>query len=907
MIWVQANDFRCPLPARENASAPPCCGVKTCSNGSGRAAIVPTARAVQQRRLQADPGDKRPYGPGYVCHCHTPPPRQQPARPEPPAPKPEPPAASGVFCPRFHPIGGTKVFDPSGPLLDDSGRWHLWEDEGGWSNFSSRDLMRWQGTLRSSTHFNGLTGSVSPTPSGTYAFWPGRNKVGVSAIESAVCEDCTNDGGWSNWTHRGFPPGLVVPAREAAGSFRDPARAFLYEGSWFVGVGCGQSTHDLQNGGGAVCLFKATNDSLAEFTDAGTLYRTNHSHGSFGRTVQVYNRSQDFGFNMIECPDIFPLGDSWVLLASIAHGGGPNQWWTGRLSGSPPRFTPDKVGILDYGYGYAAKSGSSIVQSGSSRRVVFGFTGWAPAEGWEIGHAASPGDCGRFLVLPRELTVQSGNLHVDPVPETAVLRVPGSATHGVIEGPGAATEQQTLALATGAQLEVHIVCNQTGGSWPAHGEVALRTLSSADGDHYTAVGWDFGDVSGSPFFVDHTHCCANKSTVVQRAVTAKPRPGQALEMRVWVDSGMIEAFSSGVVITALLNPAVDAGGLPEARLSSVLNTAQGVRCVVSSYRLSLNASTTLKSDDTGDSHSRCVHVDNAVSPPSTPSLYFPLTGGSGFVGNTMGAAGHQSTLSMCDFIDASSGVAGLNWTRGATNSTCATTCPYPRACFYEFTYLGLIHGITPWGHQSGSTLLPVNTDSLASIVNRNNASFRWTDHTPTGTRSPTGGLPKLDKLRLIYDFYLMSTPARQGENLADNVTDEFVIDLLFNPSFMSPCEAGKPREPMMRDAVVVGDHHFDLMGFSDTDKMSPTAAYCRGWDFRRQGGAQPGDGAWRAVPSEVDLLPFAKFAATYKTAGRKAAPGKWFSVVELSVEVTFLLSFPSIFTHVLSLWAQFSV
>jgi sucrose-6-phosphate hydrolase SacC (GH32 family) len=515
-----------------------------------------------------------------------------------PEPRPPPPPARGAFCPKFHPIGGSKVFDPSGPLMDDSGRWHLYEDDGGWSVFWSHDLMNWQGTLKSSTHFSGLTGSLSPTPSGIYAFWPGRNPAGLSAVESAVCEDCTSAGGWRNWTHRGFPPGLVVPKREAAGSFRDPARAFLYEGSWYIGVGCGQSVHDLKNGGGAVCLFKATNDSLAEFTDAGTLYRTTHSHGSFGRTVQVYNRSDDFQFNMMECPDIFPLGDRWVLLGSIAHGGGPNQWWTGQLAGNPPRFTPDRVGILDYGYGYAAKSGSIIVQSGSSRRVVFGFTGWAPAEGWEVGHTTPDGGCGRFLVLPRELSMQSDGLHVDPVPETVALRSApmstGSATHGVIQGGAAGAMAAELELATGAQLEVHIVCTKTtdgGGSWPTQGEVVLRTLGSADGKHFTTVGWDFANPRGGPFFVDSTHCCENKSAIVQRALAARPGPGQqALEMRVWVDSGMIEAFSSGVVITALINPSVDAGGPPDARVSSVVNTARGVGCEVSSYQLVLNAS-----------------------------------------------------------------------------------------------------------------------------------------------------------------------------------------------------------------------------------------------------------------------------------------------------------------------------
>ena len=70
-----------------------------------------------------------------------------------------------------------------------------------------------------------------------------------------------------------------------------------------------------------------------------------------------------------------------------------------------------------------------------------------------------------------------------------------------------------------------------------------------------------------------------------------PRPGHSLEMWVWVDSGMIEAFSSGVAITALVYPTVNAGGPPEARRSGVINTADGVICQSSSYSLALNVST----------------------------------------------------------------------------------------------------------------------------------------------------------------------------------------------------------------------------------------------------------------------------------------------------------------------------
>lgn len=78
---------------------------------------------------------------------------------------------------------------------------------------------------------------------------------------------------------------------------------------------------------------------------------------------------------MMECPDIFPLGDSgkWMLIGSLYS---TNQWWIGTVEGMPPRFTALNVGIMDYGNGYAAKTGSTFSAMPTDRRVVFGFTGW---------------------------------------------------------------------------------------------------------------------------------------------------------------------------------------------------------------------------------------------------------------------------------------------------------------------------------------------------------------------------------------------------------------------------------------------------------------------------------------------------------------------------------------------------
>ena len=87
--------------------------------------------------------------------------------PEPEAAKPPPPPPS-AFCPKYHPIHAPNVYDPSGPLLDEQGNWHTWEDAGAWSHWVSKDLIHWKGDFKTSTHFGGDTGSVSPTPSGNH-------------------------------------------------------------------------------------------------------------------------------------------------------------------------------------------------------------------------------------------------------------------------------------------------------------------------------------------------------------------------------------------------------------------------------------------------------------------------------------------------------------------------------------------------------------------------------------------------------------------------------------------------------------------------------------------------------------------------------------------------------------------
>ena len=248
------------------------------------------------------------------------------------------------------------------------------------------------------------------------------------------------------------------------------------------------------------------------------------------------------------------------------------------------------------------------MQSGSSRRVVFGFTGWnvsaaAPfASSFFLKEAAAqeptqPKDCGRFLITPRELSIGAGNeLRIDPILEVQQLRVLSSRTRGIAMHGSPGVE-----LATGSQVEVLAICTPpaASGAWPTNGTVALRTLASSNFTAFTEIGFDFSSTNGTGFYVDHSMCCEGEGGNIRQRANMQPL-GERLEMSVFVDGGLLEAFLNGRVITALVDPRIEAGGLPDDRVSAVVVSALGVTCTVESFRTqykNVSEDRPLKADD----------------------------------------------------------------------------------------------------------------------------------------------------------------------------------------------------------------------------------------------------------------------------------------------------------------------
>ena len=95
--------------------------------------------------------------------------------------------------------------------------------------------------------------------------------------------------------------------------------------------------------------------------------------------------------------------------------------------------------------------------------MLFGFPGWT--------QRTKPPKAPKCLNLPREMTLDDGQMRLAPVHEMATLRR-GSVSGG--------------ALASGSQVEVRLSCG-----WAASGAVGVDVLVSTDGAQFTRVAYNY--------------------------------------------------------------------------------------------------------------------------------------------------------------------------------------------------------------------------------------------------------------------------------------------------------------------------------------------------------------------------------------------------------------------------------
>ena len=203
----------------------------------------------------------------------------------------------------------------------------------GWSHFMSKDLLRWT-EQSNSTMADGDTGSVSITDDGSVVtLYPdddtpaGGNTTRALKRQTAVGGKLTLDVKWS-------APTVAVDKPASLGKgMRDPARALkMPDGHYYVGAGSGfggtgpnsnSKTGLPDSGTGCLAWFRAKDSTLSSLEYVGCLLENNHTTGHIDPGTVSYS-DKDMVAAFFECPDVFPLGDKYVAMASLYnwHAGG---------------------------------------------------------------------------------------------------------------------------------------------------------------------------------------------------------------------------------------------------------------------------------------------------------------------------------------------------------------------------------------------------------------------------------------------------------------------------------------------------------------------------------------------------------------------------------------------------------
>jgi len=239
---------------------------------------------------------------------------------------------------------------------------------------------------------------------------------------------------------------------------------------------------------------------------------------------------------MWECPNLFPLGDRWMLLLSPIPMG-RSIYFAGRWESE--HFHPEQQGELDRGGCWYAPQ-AFLDESG--RRVMFG---WLQENRPREAQVAA-GWSG-VMSLPRVLTPGAGGgLGFAPAAETASLRRQQVRHAGLTV---TAERIEPLPDISGDQLEIAV--RFAPGS---EGVFGLAVRRSPDGEEETAILYD---AAAGILAVDRTR--ASTDTTAARDVRSIPlplAPREPLALRVFVDHSVLEVFANErACLTSRIYPA----------------------------------------------------------------------------------------------------------------------------------------------------------------------------------------------------------------------------------------------------------------------------------------------------------------------------------------------------------------
>ena len=439
--------------------------------------------------------------------------------------------------PRYHflaPEGICYPFDPQGCIYW-RGRYHLFyavqaEEVGLWGHASSTDLLHWR------HHPIPLGIGPGDPEEQVYAGGALITREGMPAmiyhgVNAGTCIATSDDAGLLRWRKHPANPVLRVPG---AG---DPGH-----GRYHVWDTCGWVHGDAYY---SISGNKPDTPPRTE-GDVAYLFRSSDlAHWEYLHPFYVSERRWTDADEDCSCPDFFPLGDRHVLMF-ISHTRG-TQYYVGHYTGE--RFHPERHGRLNWAGGPSFAQESLL--DGSGRRI---FWAWL-CESRTRDAQLRAGWAG-VMSLPRELSLASdGTLGIAPAAELRRLRLNPRRYDGVRVAAGACLPLEVRGDCLELALEV--------GPGEADSEFGVLVRRSPDGAEQTEIAFD---PAAQVLRIDTSRSSLSSEVVqpwpqpsasflpdplagradvrVQEAPFAL-RPGESLELRIFLDRSVLEVFANG--------------------------------------------------------------------------------------------------------------------------------------------------------------------------------------------------------------------------------------------------------------------------------------------------------------------------------------------------------------------------
>ena len=405
--------------------------------------------------------------------------------------------------------------DPNG-LIQWNGRVHLFYQHNptgvahgniAWGHASSPDLWNWTDhplALQPDPHgpdrdgcFSGCAVVLDGQPHLLYTGVNGPHQLPCLAVAD----------GWDliRWTHYERNPVIAgPPPGEAVLAFRDHS-AWWSDSMWYQVVGGG-----LADRGGALFLYRSPD--LREWQYMG-LFLTGADHGLEGA--------------IWECPDVFVLGDTMVVVISVLNAEPAHaMWMAGPITRGP--FVPRVSGRCDSADRYYAPQSLTLTDG---RRVAFG---WLQERLDEL--TGSDRSRVGVMSLPRELYLDAnGLLRSRPARELDGARREALVTQ-LVHARGVVDLKLSARAAHATELMIT----------PVHGEVvALGLRLVGPGGEDVAIRVTAGGVQ----ITEGTRALTPARPVPPGADTSGDPVGQ---VSVYYDGGILEVYSSSASPAAVI-------------------------------------------------------------------------------------------------------------------------------------------------------------------------------------------------------------------------------------------------------------------------------------------------------------------------------------------------------------------